>query len=351
MKLILSIHRNFQTVKLYILAEDNEPGFLFQLHGQEYKSVVLHHNRYSEALQPCKKLPHFCDEDYIMEFKSARFYSEFCGELKSSEYNDNKQQGLFHNCADAVTFALHKAGIPLQLPPFYHGSFYNPSSYILLPGFISTPRQLYEAAKKYKVQTLKKTNETVIQIEQTKQSLLFLKSKLRDESKREIDIIVQEIGLRFQQSPHHAEFYLAALLKINATLTNAINNAHKEEKNEDDERAMTFFQKRSPCVTGKYLDEIVLKQMILVIGIFAVMQGISKACYYLLEPADTLQTTGVGLACSTLQLVTSYLMIRKFNASSQNEIKKADDDELVRLKTKTDTNLSTSMRRLSTSLG
>ncbi len=330
MRLILNVFRNGECVRIIAIKEEKEEGFT--CFGYQFSTgiVELRHNAAYEGIHP-GSLPNNRDEDYFVEFTVTHSFKKFCEAFQASSYNDHKKYGQYtHNCADAARFALGLVDIELPLARFKFNR-YNPGTYLRVPG-VSTPYELFLAAKEYKIQLLEVqrpvTDSIYAQLERAKSSLQDV--ALPDaEVKKDVEIILAEVDKKMLESPHHAESYLRALLKLNEMFIQSIENAQQIQQECTESAA--FFQKRLPSLMQGYLDQYA-------ISLFALVLCMSYAGRQFEESYNSLSLLNRMLVGgSSAGLGVSFTVF--FNRRNHRQLREDKD----RAQIKVDTELSKAM--------
>lgn len=257
MKIVVNVFRNGETVQIIASAKDSEPGFSGKTFSYKNRTIKFHHDRIWKALRD-GQMPSHCDDDYFVEFEVEKPFQSFCEQLEASEFNDPQKHGITHNCAHAAYYALKVAGIELNLPGFIRLNRCNASSFVRLP--VLTPYELFLAAKKHKIELLQKNNITH-RIAIAKSSLQFFKKKSCSARViQDVNTIILTLEERFNNNPHHAEFYLRALIHTNDRVIQLINGAQQEES--EYRQSSHFFQKRSLGHNQRIVDKILLFSLV-----------------------------------------------------------------------------------------
>lgn len=329
----LNVYRNSDTAEIYVSAPVSEPGFKFYAWDKETHDVRFHHHPVYDALRD-HRMPNNRNEDFYVDFDVTMSFPAFCKILRESEWNNpNKHNPLTHNCAHAAAFALEIAGIKLKLPGRFDSNRMNDLSYLKMPGFVLTPYELYDIARKHQQNEWEKNQKNHLEILRAKNELTLLKMKNDPEARSAIDNMLKKFDESLEKNPHHAKEYKNALTGTIARLTQQTDPVIKDAYS----KTAAFFDKRKPSQQKRYWDEFLMLKLLLVSG----------ACYIgsvigpVIDSQPFLQRSIMNWAwmwcvykvTSTVQGYHSYIRLA---------------DEHERLKTPVETDLSKAMRDLST---
>ena len=141
----LNVLQDGSCARIFAYAEPEE------LSWQGLREIKIWHNAGKESIERDFIRRQTYDNDFTVRFQSWRSFSYFCESFSRSEYNYGDQYAFFtHNCANAANFALHLAGINLDIRAIKWTSL-NPHPILRVPTPFLAPVDLFHKAVAYKI--------------------------------------------------------------------------------------------------------------------------------------------------------------------------------------------------------
>lgn len=152
----LNVLQDGSCARIFVCAEADE------LSWQGLREIKIWHNAGKESIERDFIRRQTYDNDFTVRFHSWRSFYSFCEAFSESEYNQGDKFHVFsHNCANAANFALHLAGINLDIRAIKLTSL-NPHPILRVPTPFLAPVDLYHKAVAYKIEKQTGADERTI---------------------------------------------------------------------------------------------------------------------------------------------------------------------------------------------
>jgi hypothetical protein len=161
----------------------------------------------------------YVNEDSVI-IESSVSVKKIYNSISRSKYSFGKKSFncMLNNCCDAVIYALQVANIRLKLEE-NRCSFKHHGFFLYVPSTISTPKEILEAAKKFKIEQLKKTH-LFDKTDAIKKTLLMNYGKL---FQKDILNLLHQIDKLIISTPHRIEVAHEVLEQTELLLSEKIN--------------------------------------------------------------------------------------------------------------------------------